>query len=61
MLYFMFVLINRFLSPQKEFINTVMLGTLLIFLSPFTQSLMQRNTEGTFDAAYMSEEMRRKL
>lgn len=57
----MFVLINRFLSPQKEFINTVMLGTMLIFLSPFTQSLMQRNTEGTFDAAYMSEEMRRKL
>lgn len=57
----MFVLINRFLSPQKESINIVMLGTMLIFLSPFTQSLMQRNTEGTLDATRMSEETRRKL
>lgn len=57
----MFVLINRFLSPQKESINIVMLGTMLIFLSPFTQSLMQRNTEGTLDATHISQETRRKL
>lgn len=57
----MFVLINRFLSPQKESINIVTLGTMLIFLSPFTQSLMQRNTEGTLHATRMSEETRRKL
>ena len=59
MLYFMFALINTFLSPQKKSINTVMLGTMQIFFSPFTQSLMQRNTEGTFDEACMSEEIRK--
>ena len=55
----MFALINTFLSPQKKSINTVMLGTMQIFFSPFTQSLMQRNTEGTFDEACMSEEIRK--